>query len=294
VTTQSPRRVLVLGYGRLGRAFCRLYHSAYQIRGVKRTPLAPTAGAPCEVVCLPIRDAALRPHLEWADVVLFCPASGRSGGGRETEQDAVHYRETYLGNMESVTARLQEAGIRPSVIILVGSTGVYPRSMGGVWSEERLIPVDTPRQQVLLQTEQALIRSGLPFVILRCGGLYGEERDPLALIGRRTEPSGIERTEEPLTLVHQDDVCGVIDRVIETGVTGEIFNVRDDSLFTRRMLQAFVAARADEPVADRAPAPPPRLPSDRLIPNDKLKRRLTYRFSRPPITAYLTASPAIS
>jgi len=294
MTTPTPRRVLVLGYGRLGRAFCRLYHSTYQIRGVKRTPIAPSADSPCEVVCLPIRDDALRPHLAWADVVLFCPASGRSGVDRETEQDSARYRETYLGNMESVTARLQEPGIRPPVVILVGSTGVYPRSIGGVWSEERSIPVDTPRQKVLLQTEQALIRSGLPYVILRCGGLYGEGRNPLAWIGRRAESSGIERSDDPLSLVHQDDVCGVIDRVIATGVTNDIFNVRDDSLFTRGILAAMVAAHAAEPLADRAPAPAPQAPPDRLIPNDKLKRRLAYRFSRPPVTAYLTTSPAIS
>jgi len=298
----TGRRVLVLGYGRLGRAFCRLYHSAYLIRGIKRTPPPPQPDAPCDVVCTPIRDAALQPHLAWADIVLFCPASGRTGGGRESEEDAARYRETYLGNMESVTALMTKAAIRPVVVILIGSTGVYPRSTGGVWSEERPIPVETPRQEVLLLTEQALIRSGLPFVILRCGGLYGEGRDNLAWIGRRTELPSTELTDERLSLVHQDDVCGVIDRVIgrviergmDRGVTNEIFNVRDDSAFTRKTLYTIIAARLGVPIVDRGPAPAPPAPSDRLIPNDKVKTRLAYRFSRPPITAYLAGTPAIS
>ena len=280
----TRRRVLILGYGRLGQAFCRLYHSAYEIRGVKRTPLPPSPDAPCEIVCAPIQSEAVHPHLAWADVVIFCPASGREGGGREMEQDAARYRETYLGNMEYVTALIGKASLRPSVVILIGSTGVYPRLTGGVWSEERPIPVESPRQEVLLLTEQALIRSGLPFVILRCGGLYGEGRENFLWLGRKKELPSSELTDEPLSLVHQDDLCGVIDRVIEQGVTREIFNVRDDSAFTRKVLYPMIAARLGVPIVDRGPAP---APIERWIPNDKLKARLHYRFSRPPITAYI-------
>ncbi len=287
-----PRRVLILGYGRLGQTFCRLYHTTYQIRGIKRTPLPPPADTWCEVVCLPIQSDALRPHLAWADIVIFCPASGREGGrgggGRDTEQDATRYRETYLGNMDAVLALMEKESIHPAVIVLVGSTGVYPRLSGGVWSEERPIPIETPRQEVLLLTEQALIRSGRPFVILRCGGLYGEGRENLLWIGRKKELLSSELSDEPLSLVHQDEVCGVIQQVIDQGVTGEIFNVRDNSAFTRKTLYPIIAARFGLPIVDRGPAPAPPAPIGRQIPNGKLTTRLGYRFSRPPITAYLT------
>jgi len=285
----TPRRVLILGYGRLGRAFCRLYHSIHTIRGVKRTPLSPPADAPCEVVSLPIYSERLRPHIEWADIILFCPASGRGGGGREMEQDASRYRETYLGNMEYVTALMGNTLARSAVIILIGSTGVYPRLAGGVWSEERPIPVETPRQEVLLLTEQVLIRSGLPFVILRCGGLYGEGRENFLWIGRKKELLSTELTDEPLSLVHQDDVCGVIDRVIERGVTNEIYNVRDDSAFTRKTLYTIIADRLGVPIIDCGAPPAPPAQMNRRIPNDKLTRRLGYRFSRPPVTAYISS-----
>lgn len=291
-----PRRVLILGYGRLGQAFCRLYHTTYQIHGVKRTPLPPQSAqsdTPCDVVCLPIHSETLQPHLAWADVVVFCPASGREGGreggGRETEQDAARYRETYLGNMDAVLALMAMASIHPSVIVLVGSTGVYPRLPGGVWSEERPIPVETVRQEVLLLTEQALIRSGQPFVILRCGGLYGEGRENFFWLGRRKELPSTELTDEPLSLVHQDDVCGVIAQVIDEGVTREIFNVRDDSTLTRKTLYPMIAARFGVPIVDHGPAPVSPALIDRRIPNGKLKTQLGYRFSRPPITAYVAA-----
>jgi nucleoside-diphosphate-sugar epimerase len=188
--------------------------------------------------------------------------------------------------MEFVVALMAASSMRPSAVILIGSTGVYPRGIGGVWSEERPIPVETPRQEVLLSTEQALVRGGLPYVILRCGGLYGEGRDNRLWVGRKTELLSTELTDEPLAFVHQDDVCDVIDRVISRGVVREIFNVRDDSAFSRRELYTALAARAGVPIVDRGPAP---LMVDRRIPNEKLKARLGYQFCREPITAYLAA-----
>ncbi|MEW6325816.1 MAG: hypothetical protein AB1515_10575 [Nitrospirota bacterium] len=272
-------RVLILGYGRLGRAFCRRYHDAYQIRGIKRTA---SPVSPCESVLMPIQSEALRPHLAWADVIIFCPSSGSRGNtGRGDESGVADYRETYLGNMQFVLARLDG---RPVRVILIGSTGVYPRQSGS-WDEARPIVMDNDRQRVLWETEQALARSGAPYVILRCGGLYGEERDNFGWVRRRTELVSSELTDEPLALVHQDDVCGVIDAVIRRGAVNDIFNVRDDSALSRKRLFGRIAARAGIPIAhDGAPAA-----TDRSIPNDKVKRRLGYRFSAQSILDYLEA-----
>ncbi len=282
----ASRRLLILGYGRLGQAFCRLCHAAYQIRGVKRTPLSsPPAGAPCDVVLLPIQSEALRSHLEWAETVIFCPASGRGEGGRGGENDSARYRETYLGNIEFVIRLMARAGLQPKPFILIGSTGVYPRSQGGVWDEERAIVVESDRQGVLLRTEQALIASGMPYLILRCGGLYGEGRENFAWLRRKQELRSSELTDEPLALVHQDDVCGVIDRVIQRGVMREIFNVRDDSVLSRKALFGALAARANIPIVQDG-APPPQ--AHRHIPNTKVKTHLGYQFHSPPITTFLT------
>lgn len=275
-------RVLILGYGRLGQAFCRLYGATYQIRGIKRSPLS---GNPCEVVLLPIQCEALRPHLDWAEVVIFCPSSGRGGGSRGGESDFALYRETYLDNMEFVVKLMTHERTQPASLLLIGSTGVYPRLQGGVWSEDRAIPVESERQEVLLRTEEALIASGAPYVILRCGGLYGEGRDNFAWVRRKTAVLTSELTEEPLSLVHQDDVCGVIDRVIQRRVTNDIYNVRDDSAFSRKSLFGAIAARANIPVVQDG-APPPAI--HRHIPNARVKEHLGYQFHSPPITSFLT------
>jgi len=70
----KPQKILILGYGAFGASFARLYHERYEIRGLKRSPLP---DQPCPIVFMPIQSEALCAQLEWADVVLFSPSSGR-------------------------------------------------------------------------------------------------------------------------------------------------------------------------------------------------------------------------
>jgi nucleoside-diphosphate-sugar epimerase len=258
------KKVLILGYGALGRAFHRLYGSHYAILGVRRTP---AADEPCPLAILPIQSDALRPHLEWADVILFCPSSG---GG-----DIEHYRDTYLGNMAHLVRRIRENPLSVQQIIAVGSTGVYPKNREGVWTEDDPVPVETPRQEVLRATETALMESGLPWAILRCGGLYGPGRNGFSRILRKKELRTSELSGQPIALIHQDDVCGVIDTVIAEKAQGEIYNAVDDSHLRRSDLERMVAEIAGIPIVDDGPPPPE---PERIILNTKLKASLGYRF----------------
>lgn len=266
-------RVLILGYGKLGQAFSRLYPSEYEIRGVKRSLLP---GDPASVVQMPIQSEALVPHLKWSEIVIFSPSSG---GG-----DLDQYKDAYLGNLSYVIGRIRAHAVPVRSFILIGSTGVYPKERGGTWTEETPIPSETPRQEILLTTERPLIESGLPYVILRCGGLYGEGRGNFRRIIQAGRIRSSEMTEQFLPLVHQDDVCGVVHRVIESGQQGAIYNVLDDSNLSRRELYTWIAREAGVRIEDSGP--PPKLP-ERTIPNAKLKRELQYEFRCPRVTTFL-------
>lgn len=258
------KKVLILGFGALGRTFHRLYGSDYTIKGVRRTP---EDGGPCPLVILPIQSEALRPHLEWADVLLFCPSSG---GG-----DIEHYRDTYLGNMRYLIRMIRENPLSVHHVIAVGSIGVYPKDREGVWKEDDPIPVESPRQEVLRATETELIESGLPYVILRCGGLYGEGRGGFSRIVRKKELRTSEMPESPIALIHQDDVCGIVDSVIRGKVQREIFNAVDDSNLRRSDLYHMIAEAAGLPIVDDGPAPHE---PQRVISNARIKFQLGYRF----------------
>ncbi|HET8760162.1 MAG TPA: hypothetical protein VFN94_03790, partial [Nitrospiria bacterium] len=144
-------RVLILGFGRLGDALVRRHASRYEFRGIKRTPVE---AAPCPVFLMPLDDDRINDHLAWADHVLFCPAAPSS--------DAAAYRATYLDNMVALTRRLRENRLAPRSTILISSTGVYPESVDQPIDEGYEPVIESERQDILLQTEHALIESGVP------------------------------------------------------------------------------------------------------------------------------------
>lgn len=266
-------KILILGFGRLGRAFFRLFASQYEVRGISRNP---DPGEHAHVTPITIQSEALIPLLKWADVVIFSPSSG----GRNLDE----YRQTYLENLKSVIRWIHAHSIPIRLFILIGSTGVYPKERDGIWTEEGRVPAESPRQEILLSTEQTLIESDLNYVILRCGGLYGEGRANFGQIRRAGKILSSEMTGQFFPLIHQDDVCGVIHRVIASDCRRTVYNLVDDSNLSRGDLYAWIANETGIQVEDDGPAPP--LP-DRSIPNKKLKRELNYEFQRPSVTNFL-------
>jgi nucleoside-diphosphate-sugar epimerase len=282
-------KILIVGYGRLGQSFYRMYHSRYEIRGIKRTPLP---NDPCPLFLMPIQSPAILPHLQWTDVLIFCPApdkpvEGRRNRHRDNDREVDPYRKTYPENMEFLIDLIRRHGVTVQSFILIGSTGVYPHSQDGPWTEERTIPVETPRQEMLVRTERLLIESGIPYVILRCGGLYGEGRENFAHLLRKTHLLTSEMNEDRIALVHQEDVCGVIDGVIRQNIRNETFNVVDDSGLRRKELYQWAAQQAGMSIVDDGPPPPP--PADRTLSNAKLKEILGYRFRSPQIRSRIGA-----
>ena len=258
------KRVLILGYGKLGQAFYRLFHSRYEIRGIKRSAVGNDS---CPLILTPIQGEETRPHLSWADVIIFSPSSG--GGNQE------QFKETYLNNIEGTIESLKNESPSTKQLILIGSTGVYPKSKGKTWKEDSTIPIETPRQEILLQTEQVAIQSRHLCVILRCGGLYGPGRGNFSWVSRKGQVNSSELSNQFIALVHQDDVCHIIDQVIESGRSSEVFNVVDDSNLRKRDLFKMVSEETGIPIVSTGPAPPA---DDRFIDNSKVKQALGFRF----------------
>ncbi|MBI3606727.1 MAG: NAD-dependent epimerase/dehydratase family protein [Nitrospirae bacterium] len=272
-------KILILGFGALGRALAHRHGAHYEFRGIKRTPLA---SAPCPVLLMPIMDAGIVDSLAWADHVVFCPAASTS--------DLEAYRATYLDNMVSIIARMAERRITPRSVILISSTGVYPESMEEFIDETHEPVVKTERQEILLQTERALIDSGLPYVVLRCGGLYGEGRgDFLARLADGRITSAM-LSGQFVHFIHVNDVCDAIDLAISRNVTGEIFNLVDDSQIRRAEFYRFLSSLYGLPIPDGGS--PPEIVRDRLISNAKAKSQLGLTLSSPRITDYLQRTAA--
>ncbi len=269
----KPRKLLILGYGALGSAFFRLYNTRYEIQGVKRTPLS---NDPCPLVLTPIQSKALRPLVKWADVIIFCPSSGRG--------NLACYRETYLENMVFLLEQMGRQDAPLPSLILIGSTGVYPRFQDKTWRENDPIPMETDRQEILLRTERTLIASAVPYTILRSGGLYSNTRGYFYRYIREGKIRTSEMSDQWVLSVHQNDLCGVIHRVIARGPEGEIYNVVDDTNIRRRELAQWISQEKGVSIVPDGPAPPT---PDRRASNQKLKKVLGVTFQYGSIIQFL-------
>jgi len=267
-------RILILGFGALGAALVRLFGSSYDFRGVKRRPVS---APPCPVYSMPIADPGLADHLAWADHLIFCPAPSSS--------DIALYRATYLDNMTSLLSLLRARSRTPRSIILISSTGVYPESTDAVIDETCETVAETERQDILLRTERALRDSPIPFVIFRCGGLYGEGRDTYRsrLAGGRITSAALSR--QYVHFIHLADVCTAIDLAIRHRVRGEIFNLVDDSEIRRVDFYRFLSSLYGIPIPEAGA--PPVVRHDRRISNVKMKSRLGLSLASPRVTDYL-------
>jgi nucleoside-diphosphate-sugar epimerase len=92
--------------------------------------------------------------------------------------------------------------------------------------------------------------------------------------------------------IHVNDVCDAIDLAIRRNVTGEIFNLVDDSQIRRAEFYRFVSSLYRLPIPDGGP--PPEIVRDRLISNAKAKSRLGLTLSSPRIADYLQKETASS
>jgi nucleoside-diphosphate-sugar epimerase len=231
---------------------------------------------------MPLNDSRLVEHMAWADHLVFCPTASSS--------DLNAYRATYVDNMATVTSRLTEARMMPRSIILISSTGVYPESADASLDEQSQPVIESERQDILLQTEHALIDSGLPYVIFRCGGLYGDGRDNFRSRLADGAITSAMLTRQFVHFIHVHDVCDAIDLAIRRNLTAEIFNLVDDSRIRRIDFYRFVSTLYGLPIPDRGPAPS--VAHDRVISNAKAKARLGLTLTSPTITEFLTAATA--
>lgn len=247
--------VAVVGCGWLGFALAQnLLDAGYTVYGTTtnaaKVPQLRTAGISASLMRLspkPVFDAIRTPSYDnsacWRanQLVLNVPP----GRGAEA-------RTTYPAQILSAVLayrRAQTAGR----IVFCSSTGVYGDLHGTV---DELTPLrsPTPRAVMLALAEsQITAQSQRPHVILRLGGLYGDERHPgKVLAGRRGIPDG----DAPTNLVSRQRVIERIRHYLDApfwSSAAHVENVVDPNHPTKRELYVGYARQHGLPEPHFAP-----------------------------------------
>lgn len=84
---------------------------------------------------------------------------------------------------------------------------------------------ESPHQKILMAEEDWVKSSGIPWLIVRPGGLIGENRHPGKYLSGK---KGIKGRLHPVNIIHHDDVIAFISVAIEKNLTGLEINLVSD------------------------------------------------------------------
>ncbi|NIG54581.1 SDR family NAD(P)-dependent oxidoreductase [Chitinophaga sp. Cy-1792] len=175
----------------------------------------------------------------------------------------------FVAEMETLAVALEQTRIRH--VIFVSSTSVYPNINDKVY-EDCNIPPDKPNGVALLKAEKVLLnKPGFNTVVLRFGGLAGFDRLP----NTQKKVNDPRAQDTPLNLIHRADCIGVIERVLEKDIWGEVFNACASGHPLRFSYHVQAAAHFD---LQRPRRKEPEDDSYKIVTNTKVKDLLGYRF----------------
>ena len=129
-----------------------------------------------------------------------------------------------------------------SRILFLSSTSVYGKN-AGEFDETSLTNPDTESSKALCNVEQSLMNQNIPSVIIRLGGLVGEDRNPIIQLQNRK----ISNPEGCINFIHQiDAVRGIMTLLEETKIDG-IYNLVSPHHPQRKKYYTFMAKKLKLP-----------------------------------------------
>jgi len=157
-------------------------------------------------------------------------------------------------------------------VLFVSSTSVYDNINKTISESDGVESARSP-----LLTIENLFRNSVNIksTIVRFGGLIGYSRNPGKFFSNGRL---VHNPDSNVNLIHRDDCIGIISRIIEQEVWGEVFNCCADTHPTKREFysHAAISIGASPPEFANSDSNP-----SKIISNQKVKQFLNYEFLHP-------------
>ncbi|HVD97804.1 MAG TPA: NAD(P)-binding domain-containing protein [Cytophagaceae bacterium] len=212
----AVKRISVLGSGWLGMPLAEdLIQKGYKVKGSTTTQsklkgMLENGIDPYYIHLTPIVQARdIKGFMDTELIIINIPP------GTRTRSALFHIEQ-----IEHLMPYLEKSPA--NYILYISSTSVYPNLNREVTEDDVTSPEQAENKT--LATAEKMIREipGKQATILRCGGLTGYDRLLIRhFAGRKNLTIG----DEPVNLVHRDDVIGIIEEVIRQEKWGETYNV---------------------------------------------------------------------
>lgn len=105
-------------------------------------------------------------------------------------------------------------------IVFLSSISVYGKR-DGVFNEESILSPDTDSSSNLVMSEKIIQKSAIPSIIIRLGGLVGEDRNPIFNLNKKviTNPEGL------INFIHQIDAVNGIFKLLSIKQAEGVYNL---------------------------------------------------------------------
>lgn len=155
-------------------------------------------------------------------------------------RDSENYKQVYIEGVGNLLTRLKQNPVAPFVVY-ISSTGVFP-DIAGEWVDENTsAKPDSERSKILLQAEEQVLKSGMPSVVFRLGGIYGPGRNQIQNLKSGKWPDAI--ADEYVNLIHLDDVVGGVMALFKHAEAGQVYIGADDEPAKRSELLVWLSER---------------------------------------------------
>ncbi|MCG8307629.1 MAG: SDR family NAD(P)-dependent oxidoreductase [Cytophagales bacterium] len=126
----------------------------------------------------------------------------------------------YESSVHEIITRAKKYG-KAQKLIFISSTSVYSGRADIIRETSETDP-ESESGKVIRNAEKLIVTSGIPYIILRFGGLVGPDRHPGRFLSGKT---GLTTGHQPVNLLHLDDAVGSILRILKCDFGNETFNV---------------------------------------------------------------------
>lgn len=196
-------------------------------------------------------------------------------------------RAVYVDGPAAMLAALPDTAVRR--VVWIGSTSALPdddalldETCDGWPSEPRGIIQRQAEQRVI----EACTRANVPWMILRCGGLYGPGRELGRIFGRADTGGDGDRATN---LVHRDDAVAAVVAALASDRSGIVHVVADDHC-PRRVMIDTARAQAGLPPATW-PSTAPLAARGKRVDNRRLAEWLGVTLQHPRHSPLATPEP---
>ena len=146
----------------------------------------------------------------------------------------------YALKMAHFLHEIENASIKK--VILVSSTSVYDDDQGHVTEKDIPKPQSNAAKQ-LYDVEQIFFNTpAFETTIVRFGGLFGGNRNPVRFLAGRT---GLSNGDAPVNMIHREDCIGILLSIIQKDAFGYIFNAVAPQHPTKRFYYTEQAKQLD-------------------------------------------------